>query len=65
MKSPGDEGLAAIAGTLLAAAEAARSAAAGRDPWLSELPIAGIGWASVELDRAACELASITAFEAV
>lgn len=41
---------------LLAAASAVRADAAGRDPWLLRLPIAGIGWATVELERAAEEL---------
>jgi hypothetical protein len=41
---------------LLAAAHALRTEAAGRDPWLLGLPIAGIGWATVELERAAAEL---------
>lgn len=49
---------------LLAAAVAIRTAAAARDPWLEELPLAGIGWATVELDRAARELAAIASFEA-
>ena len=47
-----------LAADLAAAAESIRSAAAARDPWLADLPIAGIGWATVELDRAARELAS-------
>jgi len=50
---------------LLAAAEAIRADAAARDPWLAELPIAGIGWATVELDRAARELARAGPFEGV
>lgn len=41
---------------LLAAATTVRAAASGRDPWLLSLPIAGIGWATVELERAAEEL---------
>jgi hypothetical protein len=49
---------------LVAAAAAIRTEAAGRDPWLAELPVAGIGWATVELDRAARELASLGPFEA-
>ena len=49
---------------LEAAAETIRADAAARDPWLLELPIAGIGWATVELDRAARELASVATFEA-
>jgi hypothetical protein len=48
---------------LRAAAAAARDAAARRDPWLAELPIVGIGWATVELDRAARELVAVGAFE--
>ena len=47
---------------LTTAAEAIRSAAAARDPWLADLPIAGIGWATVELDRAARELAGAGPF---
>ena len=43
---------------LVAAAEAIRAAASERDPWLAELPVAGIGWGTVELERAARELAS-------
>ena len=41
---------------LLAAAHAVRAEAAGRDPWLLGVPIAGIGWATVELERAADEM---------
>jgi hypothetical protein len=41
---------------LLAAANAIRTDAAARDPWLLGLQIAGIGWASVELERAAGDL---------
>jgi hypothetical protein len=41
---------------LLAAAIAVRMDAAGRDPSLLGLPIAGIGWATVELERAAADL---------
>jgi hypothetical protein len=41
---------------LLAAANAVRTDAAGRDPWLLGLQVAGIGWATVELERAAGEL---------
>jgi hypothetical protein len=47
-----------------AAAEAIRAEAAERDPWLLELPVLGAGWATVELDRAAAELAPIGAFTA-
>ena len=49
---------------LVAAAEAIRAAAGERDPWLVELPVVGIGWATVELDRAARELSAVTRFEA-
>ena len=49
---------------LIAAAEEIRASLAGRDPWLLELPIVGIGWATVELDRAAGELRAIGSFEA-
>jgi hypothetical protein len=47
---------------LTAAAESIRVAAAGRDPWLADLPVAGIGWATVELDRAERELAGVGPF---
>ena len=47
---------------LVAAADAVRVDAAARDPWLGELPVVGIGWATVELDRAAGELAAIGMF---
>jgi hypothetical protein len=43
-------------GGLLRAAHAVRAEAATRDPWLRSLPIAGIGWATVELERAAADL---------
>jgi hypothetical protein len=49
---------------LLAAAEAIRADAGERDPWLLELPVAGIGWATVELDRAERELAALGSFAA-
>ena len=49
---------------LAAAAEAIRADASERDPWLAGLPIVGIGWATVELDRAARELSGIGTFEA-
>jgi hypothetical protein len=49
---------------LIAAAEAIRGAVAARDPWLAELPVAGIAWAAVELDRAAGELAGLATFHA-
>ena len=42
---------------LLAAADDVRAGGAADDPWLSDLPLAGIGWATVELDRAAVEVA--------
>lgn len=48
---------------LLAGAAAIRADVAARDPWLAELPVVGIGWATVELDRAARELARIGRFE--
>ncbi|HXG25324.1 MAG TPA: hypothetical protein VNL94_00510 [Candidatus Binatia bacterium] len=41
---------------ILADATAIVLDAAGRDPWLPGLRIAGIGWATVELERAAAEL---------
>jgi hypothetical protein len=47
---------------LMTAAEAVRADAAARDPWLRDLPVAGIGWATVELDRAAGELVGIGTF---
>jgi hypothetical protein len=43
---------------LLAAANDLRRAGAARDPWLASLRLVGIGWATVELERAAEELAS-------
>jgi hypothetical protein len=43
---------------LLAAATRLRAEAAARDPWLPGLPIVGIGWATVELERAAENLAA-------
>jgi hypothetical protein len=43
---------------LLTAAMALVADAAGRDAWLAGLRIAGIGWATVELERAAEDLAS-------
>ena len=49
---------------LLAAAEAVRAAAAERDPWLAELPVVAVCWATVELDRAERELAAFGPFEA-
>jgi len=50
---------------LVAAAAAIRADVAGRDPWLAELPVVGIGWATVDLDRAAGELSGVAAFEGV
>ena len=47
---------------LVAAAAAIRADAAARDPWLLDLPVVGVGWATVELDRAARELAGAAAF---
>ena len=41
---------------LLTAAIQVRADAAARDPWLLGLPIVGIGWATVELERAAEDL---------
>ena len=41
---------------LLAVATAIRLDAAARDPWVLGLPIAGVGWATVELERSAGEL---------
>jgi hypothetical protein len=41
---------------LLAAATQVRADAGARDPWLMGLPIVGIGWATVELERAAEDL---------
>jgi hypothetical protein len=46
---------------LLAAARAIHSDAASRDPWLGSLEIAGVGWATVELERAARELSATPA----
>jgi hypothetical protein len=59
---PASRGAAELEANLVAAAEAIRSASAARDPWLAELPLAGIGWATVELDRAARELAGVGPF---
>jgi hypothetical protein len=63
MTAPRDAG--GLAADLGAAAESIRADAAVRDPWLAELPVAGIGWATVELDRAAGELAAAGPFGAV
>lgn len=43
---------------ILAAANQVRADAAARDPWLLALPIVGIGWATVELERAAEDLSA-------
>jgi hypothetical protein len=43
---------------LLGKATELRTDAAARDPWLMGLPIVGIGWATVELERAAEDLDS-------
>jgi hypothetical protein len=53
-----------LSSELADAAEAVRADASERDPWLAELPVVGIGWATVELDRAAHELSGIATFEA-
>jgi hypothetical protein len=42
-------------GDLFAAAEAILAVAAERHAWLADLDLVGIGWATVELDRAARE----------
>ena len=41
---------------LLATALQVRADAGARDPWLKGVPIVGIGWATVELERAAEDL---------
>ena len=41
---------------MIAAATAVVADAAGRDPWLAGSRVAAIGWATVELERAADEL---------
>ncbi len=41
---------------LLAAAHQVRTDAGARDPWLMGVPIVGIGWATIELERAAEDL---------
>ena len=48
----------ASSGGLLTAANDMRRAGAERDPWLAGLRLIGIGWATVELERAAVDLAS-------
>ena len=45
-------------GGLLAVAHDLRRAAAERDPWVAGLRLIGIGWGTVELERAAEELAN-------
>jgi hypothetical protein len=52
----GGDGTGAGGGGLIAAASAIVADATLRDPWLSQARIAGIGWATVELERAAEEL---------
>ena len=54
-----DPSAAAVREALVAEAERIRAEAAERDPWLADLPVAGIGWATVELDRAARELGAL------
>ena len=44
--------------SLLAAARSLVADAAARDAWLFDLRVAGIGWATVELERAAEEVAA-------
>jgi hypothetical protein len=56
-------GVPQVIADLTATAESIRTAAAARDPWLADLPVAGIAWATVELDRAARELAGAGLFE--
>jgi hypothetical protein len=46
----------ATSGGLLTVAGDIRRAAAERDPWLAGLRLAGIGWGTVELERAAEDL---------
>lgn len=41
---------------LMAAAESIRAGAAERDAWIGSTELAGIGWATVELERAAREV---------
>lgn len=41
---------------LVTAAEAIRADGVAHDPWLAELELVGIGWATVELERSAEEL---------
>jgi len=47
---------------LVAEAEAIQADAAVRDPWLLDLPVVGVGWATVEIERAAGELAGVAGF---
>jgi len=51
-------------GSLVNAAESIRTDAAMRHVWLRDLRLAGIGWATVELDRAARELGGAISTEA-
>ncbi len=44
------------------AAAVIQAEVADRDPWLAELPVVGLGWATGELDRATEELASLGTF---
>ena len=53
-----------LAPELVVAAAAIHATVAERDPWLAELPIVGIGWATVELDRAEREFSGVAKFEA-
>ena len=46
----------ALPADLIEAAEAIRARAVARAPWLAGARLAGIGWATVELERAAREL---------
>jgi hypothetical protein len=48
----------ASSGGLLAVANDIRRAGAERDPWLARLRLVGIGWGTVELERAAEELSN-------
>jgi hypothetical protein len=48
----------ATSGGLLTVAGDIRRVAAERDPWLAGLRLAGIGWGTVELERAAEDLAN-------
>ena len=46
------------------AAAEIRAAVGARDPWLVDLPVAGVGWATVELDRGVRELGAVAPFTA-